>query len=263
MADAAGAGPQRRRAPGDTAVVMATALRRWRTAPRSPPAARRSRPPVCLTGTTASNATCWRCRSSRARWRACARRRDAAAGPHRSPRRGRSTRCSPGARERLSRDAAVISARTRPQVSAFAQIAVGRPGSRSSSAMCTTTGCRRADALGAVQLGHQRRERALLRRCSQIVYTEEAASPRACSGRCRTSSRHGAAGASAETDERIIALREQCGAAGGRRSTSALNPPAYVDARTACRTPPAPPAHRWSWLAPRRVPDHPGHRVRP
>ena len=140
-----------------------------------------------------------------------------------------------GRRERLSRDAAVISARTRPQVSAFAQIAVGRPGFAQFERELHDywlAGVRMRWA--PFNWGTTGRERALLEVQRQIVDTEEAA----FTARLQRQVQDELADMerlerALETDERIIALREQVvRQARAQLDERVITPAAYVDART-------------------------------
>jgi outer membrane protein TolC len=140
-----------------------------------------------------------------------------------------------GRRERLSRDEAVISARTRPQVSAFAQLAVGRPGFAQFERDLHDywlAGVRMRWA--PFNWGTSDRERGLLQVQRQIVDTEEAA----FTARLQRQVQDELADmerleAALETDERIIALREQVvRQARAQFEEHAITAAAYVDVRT-------------------------------
>jgi len=140
-----------------------------------------------------------------------------------------------GRRERLSRDAAVISARTRPQLSAFAQVAVGRPGFAQFERDLHDywiAGVRMRWA--PFNWGTSDRERGLLEVQRQIVDTEEAA----FTARLQRQVQDELADMerlerALETDERIIALREQVARqARAQFEERAITAAAYVDVRT-------------------------------
>ena len=117
--------------PGDTAVVMATALRAMEDHAEVAAGRRAARARLSvLTGMQVSPNDVLALPQLAG---AVEGLRGACAGPGAEPAAGIPAMrpeyaVFAGRRERLSRDAAVISARTRPQVSAFAQVAVGRPG---------------------------------------------------------------------------------------------------------------------------------------
>jgi outer membrane protein TolC len=140
-----------------------------------------------------------------------------------------------GRRERLTRDAAVISARTRPQLSAFAQLAYGRPGFAQFERDLHDywlAGVRMRWA--PFNWGTSDRERGLLEVQRQIIDSEEAAFTarlqRLVQDELADMERLERA---LETDERIITLREQverqARAQFGERVITAA---AYVDVRT-------------------------------
>jgi len=140
-----------------------------------------------------------------------------------------------GRRERLARDAAVISARTRPQVSAFAQLSYGRPGFAQFERDLHDywlAGVRMRWA--PFNWGTSDRERALLDVQRQIVDSEEAA----FTARLQRQVQDELADMerlerALETDERIIALREQVvRQARAQFEERAITAAAYVDART-------------------------------
>jgi outer membrane protein TolC len=140
-----------------------------------------------------------------------------------------------GRRERLARDAAVISARTRPQVSAFAQLSYGRPGFAQFERDLHDywlAGVRMRWA--PFNWGTSDRERALLDVQRQIVDSEEAA----FTARLQRQVQDEVADMerlerALETDERIIALREQVvRQARAQFEERAITAAAYVDART-------------------------------
>lgn len=139
-----------------------------------------------------------------------------------------------GRRERLARDAEVISARTRPQVAAFAQVAVGRPGFAQFERDLHDYW------LAGVRMrwtpwswGTTGRERELLEVQRRIVDTEEAAFTarlqRQVQDQLADADRLEAA---LETDTRIIALREQVERqARAQLDERAITASAYVDVR--------------------------------
>jgi outer membrane protein TolC len=140
-----------------------------------------------------------------------------------------------GRRERLSRDEAVISARARPQVSAFAQLAVGRPGFAQFERDLHDywlAGVRMRWA--PFNWGTSDRERGLLQVQRQIVDTEEAA----FTARLQRQVQDELADmerleAALQTDERIISLREQVvRQARAQFEEHAITAAAYVDVRT-------------------------------
>jgi outer membrane protein TolC len=140
-----------------------------------------------------------------------------------------------GRRERLSRDEAVITARTRPQLSAFAQVAVGRPGFAQFERELHDywlAGVRMRWA--PFNWGTSGRERALLEVQRQIVDTEEAA----FTARLQRQVQDELADmerleTALGTDERIIALREQVERqARAQLEERAITAAAYVDVRT-------------------------------
>jgi outer membrane protein TolC len=140
-----------------------------------------------------------------------------------------------GRRERLSRDAAVISARLRPQVSAFAQLAVGRPGFAQFERELHdywVAGVRMRWA--PFNWGTSDREHGLLEVQRQIVDSEEAA----FTARLQRQVQDELADmerleTALETDERIIALREQVERqARAQLGEHAITAAAYVDVRT-------------------------------
>lgn len=138
-------------------------------------------------------------------------------------------------RERLARDAAVISARTRPQVSAFAQLAYGRPGFAQFERDLHDYWIAGVRARWApFNWGTSDRERGLLGVQRQIVDTEEAA----FTARLRREVQDELAemdrlAAALATDERIIALREQVERqARAQAEERAITAAAYVDIRT-------------------------------
>lgn len=140
-----------------------------------------------------------------------------------------------GRRERLARDEAVIAARTRPQVSAFAQLAVGRPGFAQFERDIHDYW------LAGVRMrwapwtwGTNERDRALLEVQRQIVDTEEAAFTARLQRQVQDELAEMARLETAlQTDERIIALREQVERqARAQFEERVITAAAYVDART-------------------------------
>jgi outer membrane protein TolC len=138
-------------------------------------------------------------------------------------------------RERLERDGAVVAARLRPQVSAFAQLAVGRPGFAQFEREIHDYW------LAGVRMrwapwtwGTNDRERALLGVQRQIVDTEEAAFTARLQRQVQDELAEMARlEAALETDERIIALREQVERqARAQFEERVITAAAYVDART-------------------------------
>lgn len=138
-------------------------------------------------------------------------------------------------RERLAAETALVRARTQPQVSAFGQLSYGRPGLAQF----------REDLheywMGGVRVrwtpwdwGNAERDRAVIDVQRQLVDTEEAAFTgrlrREVQDEVQTAARLRAA---LETDERIVALREQVERqARAQLEERAITPAAYVDART-------------------------------
>lgn len=138
-------------------------------------------------------------------------------------------------RERLSRDAAVIGARARPQVSAFAQIAVGSPGFAQFERDLHDYWIAGVRARWApFDWGTRDRDRGLLEVQRRIVDTEEAA----FTARLRREVQDELAEmerleTALAMDERIIALREQVERqARAQVEERAITAAAYVDVRT-------------------------------